>query len=54
MDMPTIVHVMAEAIAKTLYNEWHHDGHIQVEHSDGFGFTLNGQEYRVSLDKVRK
>lgn len=52
MDKDIIVHVMAEAIVNTIFDAWHHRGHIEVEHSDSFSFKLDGETYRVSLDKV--
>lgn len=52
MNKATIIHVMSEAVEKKLLEEWHHDGRIEVEHSDSFDFKLDGRTYRVLLNEV--
>lgn len=47
-----IIHAIAQKVVDTIYDEWHHDGHIEVEHSDDFWFTLDGRLYSVKLTDV--
>ena len=35
---------------RAFYDKWHHEGHIEVEHSDDFYFTLDGRLYKVTLE----
>lgn len=47
-----IIRELAQKVIDTLYTDWHHDGHIQVEHSDSFEFTLDGKWYHVALKEM--
>ena len=45
-----IIEALAQKVIDTIYSEWHHDGHIEVEHSNNFWFTLDGRLYKVELE----
>ncbi len=47
-----IVEALAQKVIDTIYDEWHHEGHIQLEHTDNFWFTLDGRLYKVSVQDV--
>ena len=46
-----IIEALAQKVIDTIYGEWHHEGHIEVEHSDDFCFTLDGRLYKVTLEE---
>lgn len=47
-----IIEALAQKVIDTIYGDWKHDGHIEVEHSDDFWFTLDGRLYKVSLEDI--
>lgn len=47
-----IVEALAQKVIDTIYDEWHHEGHIQIEHTDNFWFTLDGRLYKVTVQDV--
>ncbi len=47
-----ITHALAQKVVDTIYGEWHHEGHIEVEHSDDFWFTLDGRLYCAKVIDV--
>ena len=49
-----IIHEFAQKVIDTLYTDWHHDGHIEVEHSNDFEFTLDGKRYYVVLKEIEE
>lgn len=44
-----IIEALAQKVIDTIFDEWHHDGHIEMEHSDDFAFSLDGHMYQVIL-----
>ncbi len=52
MKTSDIISTLAQKIIDTIYDEWHHDGHIEVEHDDDFWFTLDGRLYKVTIKDV--
>lgn len=49
-----IIHALAQKVIDTIYDEWHHEGHIDVEHSNDFEFTLDGKRYCVVLKELEQ
>jgi len=47
-----ITEALAQKVIDIIYGEWHHEGHIEVEHSDDFWFTLDGRLYKVKIQDV--
>lgn len=47
-----IIHALSQKVVDTIYDEWHHEGHIEVEHSDDFWFTLDGRLYCAKIFDV--
>lgn len=47
-----IIHALVDKVIDTIYGDWRHEGHIEIEHSDNFWFTLDGRLYKVTLDDV--
>ena len=54
METDIIIHEMAEQVINKIYDEWHHDGHIQCEYYDSFDFVLDGKYYRVKIEEVKE
>lgn len=54
MSNDVIIHTLAQKVTDTIYDEWHHDGHIEVEHFSDFSFTLDGRCYQVILKDCGK
>jgi len=52
MQMDVITNTLAQKVIDTIYNEWHHEGHIEIEHTDDFYFTLDGKLYCVQVREV--
>lgn len=44
-----IIEALAQKVIDTIYGEWHHEGHIEMEHSGDFAFSLDGRMYQVIL-----
>ena len=49
-----IVATLTQKVIDTIYTDWHHDGYIEIEHSDDFEFTLDGKRYRVVLKEIEE
>lgn len=49
-----IIHELAQKVIDTFYTDWHHEGHIEVEHNNDFEFTLDGKRYHVALKEVEE
>lgn len=47
-----IIHVLAQGVIDTIYDSWRHEGHIEVEHSDDFEFTIDGKRYSITLKSL--
>lgn len=52
MKMIDIVDALLQKVQDTIFDEWHHEGHIEVEHSDDFWFTLDGRLYKVTVEDI--
>lgn len=52
MQSEYIIHALAQKVIDTIYDEWHHDGHIGVERSDAFSFTVDEKRYEVCLHEL--
>ena len=52
MQMDVITNTLAQKVIDTIYDEWHHEGHIEVEHTDDFYFTIDGKLYCVKVREV--
>ena len=49
-----IIHEFAQKVIDTFYTDWHHEGHIEIEHIDSFEFTLDEKRYRVVLEEIKE
>ena len=52
MKTSDIVNVLAQKVIDTIYDDWHHDGHIEVEHYDNFLCTIDGKLYKVTIEDI--
>lgn len=52
MKVIDIVECLAQKVIDTIYTDWKHDGHIEVEHSDDFYCNIDGVLYKISVSKV--
>ena len=52
MKTVDIIEALAQKVIDTIYDEWHHDGYIEITHSDNFYFTLDGRTYKVTLEDI--
>ena len=52
MQMDVITTTLAQKVIDTIYGDWHHEGHIELEHTDDFYFTLDGKLYCVQVREV--
>ena len=52
MQMDVITAALAQKVIDTIYGDWHHEGHIELEHTDDFYFTLDGKLYCVKVREV--
>ena len=49
-----IIHALSQKIIDTVYGEWYHEGHIELEHSNDFEFVLDGKRYYVVLKELEQ
>lgn len=47
-----IIEALSQKVIDTIYDEWKHEGHIQMEQSDNFLFTLDGRYYKVTVEDI--
>ena len=47
-----ITEALAQKVIDTIYTDWKHEGHIELEHTDNFWFTLDGRLYKVTVEDV--
>lgn len=52
MKMIDITDALVQKVVDTIYDEWKHEGNIQVEHTGDFLFSLDGRLYRVTIEDV--
>ena len=49
-----IIHEFAQKVIDTFYTDWHHEGQIEIEHSDSFEFKKKKKRYRVALEEIKE
>ena len=52
MKMIDITDALVQKVVDTIYDEWKHEGNIQVEHTGDFLFSLDGRLYNVTIEDV--
>ena len=52
MKLFDITEALAQKVIDTIYTDWKHEGHIELEHTDNFWFTLDGRLYKVTVEDV--
>lgn len=52
MQIYDIIAALAEKVIDTIYTERRHEGHIEIEHTDNFYFTLDGRLYKVTVEDI--
>lgn len=52
MKLFDITEALAQKVIDTIYTDWKHEGHIELEHTDNFWFTLDGRLYKVTIEDV--
>ena len=52
MKLFDITEALAQKVIDTIYTDWKHEGHIELEHTANFWFTLDGRLYKVTVEDV--
>ncbi|MFR8331171.1 MAG: hypothetical protein ACLU9S_01380 [Oscillospiraceae bacterium] len=52
MKLFDITEALAQKVIDTIYTDWKHEGHIELEHTDNFWFTLDGRLYKATVEDV--
>lgn len=54
MKIGIITDTLLQAVVDTIYDKWHHEGRIEVEHTNDFYFTLDEKLYCVQIKEVER
>lgn len=52
MRIGDITDTLLEKVCETIFEEWKHEGYIEIQHCDNFWFTLDGRLYKVTVQDV--
>lgn len=54
MHITDITVALSQKVIDTIYTDWKHEGHIEVEHGENFYCTIDDRLYKVTVEEVEK
>lgn len=52
MDIIYITEALSQKVIDTIYTDWKHEGHIEIEHATNFYCTIDDRLYKVTVEEV--
>ena len=54
MKTADITNALVRKVVDTIFKEWKHEGHIDIEHTEDFRCVIDGKLYEVTVREVWK